>query len=203
MKLRRRRRSAELHQRMVWQGSALLLARPDHQLSERIQLVAEMLGHLDGGLAMPMGRAIAELQQQTPAETRRAYDQVFGPSIERDLRLTTWIAGTTREQVVHVRAFTDAYRAAGVERPRGEAHDHLAVVLEFAAHVDPEAGRQLLESYRVPIAALARTAAGSPYAHVLAAVCTTLPQVAGDDVDRLLGVPTQVHAGRRPAPNGT
>ncbi|MGU3498599.1 nitrate reductase molybdenum cofactor assembly chaperone [Mycobacterium sp. C31M] len=194
MRLRRSRRPAVLHHRMVWQGSALLLARPDRQFFDRVETVAEMLGHLDGALAMPLGRAIAGLQVLDLATVRRSYEQLFGPSIERDLRLTTWVAGTTREQVVHVQAFTDAYRAAGVSRPRGEAHDHLAVLLEFAANVDPEAGARLLAEHRVSIAALGRTAAdaGSAYTHVFDAIGATLPAVDADEVDQLLGAAEDV-----------
>ena len=48
-------------------------------------------------------------------------------------------------------AFASAYREAGVQPPRAEAPDHLPVVLEFAATVDPEVGRRLLIEHRVPI----------------------------------------------------
>lgn len=202
---RRAKRSATVAHRLAWQGSALLLARPDGQFFDRVHLVAEMLGHLDGPVAMPLGRAIAGLQQQSLMAVTRAHDDVFGPNIDRDLRLTTWIAGTTREQVGHVLEFTSAYRAAGVERPRGEAHDHLAVLLEFAAHVDPEAGGRLLAEYRVPVAAMARTLAdaGSPFAHVLTAVGATLPEVTAQQVDELLrSVQDMPDESKRHAPNG-
>lgn len=181
--MRRGRRSAVLHHRMVWQGAALLLARPDGEYAGRLETVAEMLGHLDGVFAMPLGRALADLQSYDVVEARRAH-----AGIDRDLRLASWTAATTRERAVDVLAFTNAYRAAGVARPAGAVHDHLAVVLEFAAHVDPEAGRRLLVRHRVAIAALARTVAdaGSPYAHVLTAVCATLPKVGTDQVDALL-----------------
>ena len=74
-------------------------------------------------------------------------------------------------------AFAAVYRAAGVEPPSRESPDHLPVVLEFAATVDPEAGRRLLTQHRVPIDMLheALTEADSPYAHAIAAVCETLP----------------------------
>jgi nitrate reductase delta subunit len=57
--------------------------------------------------------------------------------------------------------------------------DHLAVVLEFAATVDPVVGRRLLVEYR-PVVELLRQSLhenGSPYAAVLDAVCTTLPEL--------------------------
>jgi nitrate reductase delta subunit len=75
--------------------------------------------------------------------------------------------------------FKHAYRVAGVTLGEHELPDHLAVVLEFAATVDPVAGRRLLAEYR-PVVELLRLSlqdCGSPYAAVLDAVCTTLPEL--------------------------
>ena len=58
--------------------------------------------------------------------------------------LTYWTAGDTRNRGREMLVFATAYRDAGVEPPRAEAPDHLPVVLEFAATVDPETGRRLL-----------------------------------------------------------
>jgi nitrate reductase delta subunit len=83
-------------------------------------------------------------------------------------------------------AFATAYRDAGVEPPRAEAPDHLPVVLEFAATVDPDAGRRLLIEHRVPIDVLreALTDANSPYQHTVAAVCETLPAATDQEARR-------------------
>ena len=85
-----------------------------------------------------------------------------------------------------IHAFAQVYRAAGVEPPVGETPDHLPVVLEFAASVDPEAGRRLLVEHRVPIDVLreALTEAGSPYAHTVEAVCATLPPATDQELQR-------------------
>ena len=81
--------------------------------------------------------------------------------------------------------FATAYRDAGAEPPHAEAPDHLPVVLEFAATVDPEVGRRLLSEHRVPIDVLrgALADADSPYEPTVAAVCATLP-VATDQEER-------------------
>ena len=62
----------------------------------------------------------------------------------------------------------------------------LFVALEFAATVDPDAGRRLLTEHRVPIDVLctALTDMDSPYAHTVAAVCQTLPAATDRDVQR-------------------
>lgn len=60
------------------------------------------------------------------------------------------------------------------------------MVLEFAATVDPDAGRRLLVEHRVPIDVLltALRDAHSLYEHVIAAVCETLPPVTDQEVRR-------------------
>jgi nitrate reductase delta subunit len=73
-----------------------------------------------------------------------------------------------------------------VQPPGGEAPDHLAVVLEFAATVDPDAGRRLLSRHRVPIDVLrgALADAESPYEPAVAAICETLPDATDQEVRR-------------------
>jgi len=85
-----------------------------------------------------------------------------------------------------------------VEPPKDETPDHLPVVLEFAATVDPAAGRRLLEEHRVPIEVLheALGECGSLYADVIAAVGTTLSTATDRDIRRALklshdGPPTE------------
>ena len=70
------------------------------------------------------------------------------------------------------------------------------MVLEFAATVDPAAGRRLLEEHRVAIDVLheALTEADSRYAHAVAAVCQTLPAATDQEVRRAQRL---AQAGRR------
>jgi nitrate reductase delta subunit len=100
--------------------------------------------------------------------------------------LTYWTAGDTRNRGREMLVFATAYRESGAEPPLAEAPDHLPVVLEFAATVDPEVGRRLLVEHRVPIDVLLGplSDAQSPYADVIAAVCDTLPAVTDQEVQR-------------------
>lgn len=183
------RRSAVLQHRTVWQGSALLLHRPDERFAARLASVEEMLGHLDSGFAMALGRATVGLRNLDTRTAVGGHALTFGPGKNCSLLLTHWMADDNRDRVVHRQPFVDAYRAAGAPPPAGAMPDHLAVVLEFAANVDPEAGRQLLVDHRVEIAALQRalSAAGSPYAHAVAAVCATLPDVDAGEIRSVTG----------------
>jgi nitrate reductase delta subunit len=89
--------------------------------------------------------------------------------------------------------FKHAYRAAGAELGEHELPDHLAVVLEFAATVDPVSGRRLLVEYR-PVLELLRESlleARSLYVAVLDAVCTTLPELSTADRRRVAQLAAQ------------
>ena len=206
----RGRRSAELQHRTVWQGAAMLLARPDDRLPARLAAVEEMLGHLDGGYALALGRAGAGLRSLDLKTAILSYALTFESGGRRGLLLTNWMAEDNRDRVVYRQAFVDAYRAAGVPIPGGAMPDHLAVVLEFAAHADPDAGRRLLVAHRVPIAALHRVLdeAHSPYAYAVAAVCATLPEVAAEELHSLpisgptTGTVEQPHVHLDTPPNG-
>ena len=77
--------------------------------------------------------------------------------------------------------FRQTYRASGYEDSPTELPDHLCVVLEYAATIDPAAGRQLLLDHRagLEVLRLALSEAGSPWAGAVEAVCATLPAAAG------------------------
>jgi len=59
------------------------------------------------------------------------------------------------------------------------------VVLEYAATVDQDRGRDLLLDHRagIELLRLALRDAGSPWAPVLASLCATLPPLRGDEVE--------------------
>ena len=166
MKLLRRERGCTLEHRLVWQAASLLLAYPDEQHTGRLATVDELLANVSGRPAELLGRTVVALRDADPRRAGTDYGHTLAPRPR-----------STMDQ---------AYRAAGVGPPHREAPDHLPVVLEFAATVDPEAGRQLLVEHRVPIDVLrdALERSDSPYAHAVAAVCHTLPTATDRDVER-------------------
>lgn len=186
MKLRTRSRQAGLRDRVVWQAASLLLAYPDEQHGQRLDTVENLLAHLDGTVAELLGRTLAAQRAADPLTAATDYVETFDLRRRSTMYLTYWTAGDTRNRGMEILAFATAYRDAGAEPPRDEGPDHLPVVLEFAATVDPVAGRQLLVAHRVPIDVVlsALTEAQSPYAHVIAAVCETLPPVTDSEVQR-------------------
>ena len=175
-----------LQDRLVWQSASLLLAYPDERQAQRLDTVHRLLAHAGGHAAELLGQTVAALRASDPLRAAVDYVETFDLRRRTTMYLTYWTAGDTRNRGSEMHAFAAVYRAAGIEPPSRESPDHLPVVLEFAATVDPEAGRRLLTQHRVPIDILreALTEAGSPYAHAIAAVCETLPAGTVEEVRR-------------------
>ncbi|CDO90112.1 nitrate reductase [Mycobacterium triplex] len=174
-------RRGAIDDRLVWQAASLLLAYPDDGHADRLDTAAELISHLSGATAELLGQTLTALRAFEPMAAAANYVETFDMRRRATMYLTYWTAGDTRNRGNEMLGFATAYRRAGVLPPHAEAPDHLPVVLEFAATVDPEIGRQLLIEHRVPIDVLSRALAeaGSPYAYAIAAVCETLPE-AGD-----------------------
>ncbi|WP_186272750.1 nitrate reductase molybdenum cofactor assembly chaperone [Mycobacterium kubicae] len=186
MKLLSRVRQRTMHDRLVWQCASLLLAYPDEGLTHRLDTVDALLANLNGDASALLDQTAATLRALHPMAAATQYVETFDLRRRTTMYLTYWTAGDTRNRGREMLTFATAYRDAGVEPPRGEAPDHLAVVLEFAATVDPESGRRLLVEHRVPIDVLraALAEANSPYQHTVAAVCHTLPSATDQEARR-------------------
>ena len=175
----------------AWQAASLLLSYPDSQLLDRLPLLRSLAAALPGPVAEPLGRFLDRLAATPPRELEESYVDTFDRRRRCCLYLTYYAYGDTRRRGVALLRIKQAYRAAGLELDAGELPDHLAVVLEFAATGDADAGRQILLEHRagLEVLRLALADAGSPYVDVVRAVCATLPPLAGDEstaVARLL-----------------
>lgn len=186
MKLRHNR---SMRDRVVWQAASLLLAYPDDGHAGRLRTAADLIDRINGEHADLLGETLRTLRSSPAMVLATDYVDTFDLRKQTTMLLTYWTGGDTRNRGAQMVAFTQAYRAAGVAPPGNEAPDHLPVVLEFAATVDPVEGRRLLEAHRVPIDVLrqALSDAGSRYAPAVAAVCATLPGVAEAQSRTLLG----------------
>ncbi len=183
MKLLHRTRTGALYDRLVWQSASLLLAYPDEP---RLDAVENLLTHVEGAAAEHLSRTVAALHRLDPLRAAQNYVDTFDMRRRCTMYLTYWTAGDTRNRGNAMLAFARAYQAAGVRPPNAEAPDYLPVVLEFAANVDPDAGRRLLVEHRVPIDVLhdALRESGSLYADAVAAVLMTLPAATDAEVRR-------------------
>lgn len=169
---------------VVWQSAAVLVAYPDEESVARMALVAPAVATLPDQARTPLLTVAAHVLDRPLIEAQQEYVQTFDWKRRRALFLTYWTAGDTRNRGQAILRFARAYRDAGVVPPSDELADHLAVVLEFAATVDGEAGYDLLADHRTPLAMLrdALAEARSPYALVVGAVCSTLPEPGPDDI---------------------
>lgn len=181
MKLRSKDRSPALQHRLIWQCAATLLTYPDRQDD-----IDELLDRIDGGAAALLAGTAAARRATDSLHAQAEYVETFDMRRNCTMYLTYWTAGDTRNRGAAMLAFVNAYRAAGVSPPKGETPDFLPVLLEFAATVDPHAGRRLLVEHRVAIDILGQALAdaGSPYAHTVAAVANTLPHATERDLLR-------------------
>lgn len=163
--------------RIVWQAASLLLAYPDGGHHARLATVDELIALLPDESAAPLVAAARRLREQSDLEAATTYVETFDMRRKTTLLLTYWTDGDTRNRGSAILVFADAYRAAGAQPPGDESADHLAVVLEFAATVDPDSGARLLATNRMAIDMLHEQLSdcGSPYAGVIGAVADTLP----------------------------
>lgn len=100
--------------------------------------------------------------------------------------LSYYATGDTRNRGMALVRFSEAYRAAGWQPFEDELPDYLPMVLEFSAVSDSPIAGQLLASHRDGIEVLraALETFASPYRHVVAAVCRSLPELDEETRDR-------------------
>ncbi|MFE1592931.1 nitrate reductase molybdenum cofactor assembly chaperone [Nocardia sp. NPDC058705] len=182
MRGRTARKAAE--HRLTWQAASLLLAYPNADQHARLELVTELCDHLSPEQARPLLDTAAALRALSETAAAQQYVDTFDLRRRATLLLTYWTDGDTRNRGMAMLTFTEAYRTAGVAPPSSEVPDHLPVVLEFAATVDPIAGAALLTANRRAIHAigLALDDENSLYAPTLAAVTATLPAATDSDL---------------------
>ncbi|MFC3520049.1 nitrate reductase molybdenum cofactor assembly chaperone [Streptomonospora nanhaiensis] len=166
------------------QAAAVLLAHPDPAFYRRLPLVYRALLELPPsparrGLTGFCDHAAAEPEARLAAH----YTRVFDPRGRRALQLTVHTFGGHGDVRRRGHALARIQRVLadhGWSVAGPEPHDHLAVLLEFAARGDAAAGEVLLNRFRSGVEPLrARLHQDrSAYAPVLDAVCATLPPAA-------------------------
>jgi nitrate reductase delta subunit len=125
------------------------------------------------------------LRTTPPREVAEHYVETFDLRRRSALYLTYYRHGDTRRRGMALLAFKTAYRAAGLEPACDDLPDYLPVVLDFAA-VAPQ-GEDLLRRHRADLELLRRALRdnGTPYAHVIDAVCAQLPRLRRADIGRI------------------
>ncbi|WP_122818703.1 nitrate reductase molybdenum cofactor assembly chaperone [Nocardioides pantholopis] len=166
----------------AWQSASLLLGYPDEESLARLPLVRRAAQALPGPVGERLLGTLEHLAGTPPAQLQAEYVETFDNRRRHNLFLTYFAHGDTRKRGLALLRFKQVYLAAGFAPAEDELPDHLCVVLEFAATVDPDAGRGLVLDHRAGLELLrvSLTETGSPWAGAVAAVTATLPPL-GDD----------------------
>lgn len=174
--------------RQLYQVLSLVLDYPTRQLQDRLPLLREAV---DGaaGHGVKSARTLLPLLdrlQHTPLEAlEREYVETFDLRRRCCLHLSYYGYGDTRKRGMALLDIKQAYQASGVDLAEDELPDHLCVLLEFTATVDPAVGRVLLLDHRAGIELLRISLAdrGSAYLAAVEALTGTFPVLAGSDRD--------------------
>ncbi|MBH0775692.1 nitrate reductase molybdenum cofactor assembly chaperone [Nocardia bovistercoris] len=197
LKIRRRPEPAvqvcERDRRLVWRLAALLLDYPGADTLAMLDDLSAAAAQLPDHLRTGFEDLLAHLRATPPIDLAAAYVETFDMRRRASLHLTFYAYGDTRKRGMALLRFKHAYRHAGVELGDQELPDHLPVLLEFAATVDPVGGERLLGEH-LPVLELLRLSlsdSGSPYASLLGAVVATMPPLTTADRRRIAELAAQ------------
>jgi nitrate reductase delta subunit len=173
-------------------AASWLLWYPDDELLARMPDISSAVSELPDAARVPLVAFMDWFNATDLMQVRREYVQTFDMRRKACPYLTYWTHGDTRNRGMAILHFKQAYLDAGFDAGDAELADHLAVVLEFAAIGDRLTGDALLAEHTAAIGLLqsALESVESPYAHVLAAVTSTLPEVTPEIAERMEQIAT-------------
>lgn len=172
---------------IAWQCASLLLTYPEEQQHADLPLVHRAAEALPTPLGTPLLRAVDLLSRRTLDRLQERYVETFDSRRRTNLFLTYFAHGDTRKRGVALLRFKQTYLRSGFVLDESELPDHLCVVLEYAATIDPQEGRRLLLDHRAGLELLRVGLAdeASPWAGAVEAVCATLPPLRGDETEAI------------------
>jgi nitrate reductase delta subunit len=170
---------------IVWQSVSLLLDYPDQDLLARAELARSASHVLPTGIGDSLRGFLDHLESTPLPDLQAEYVETFDTRRRCNLFLTYFAHGDTRKRGMALLRFKQTYLRAGFELDDAELPDHLCVVLEFAATIDQQLGRDLMLDHRagLELLRLSLRDLGSPWAHLIDAVTATLPALGGDERD--------------------
>jgi nitrate reductase delta subunit len=157
--------------------ASVLLQYPTVALFEGLDVLDDVAARCPRASRGALARFLSWLRATASTEVAQHYVQTFDLRRRCALYLTYYRYGDTRKRGMAMLRFKAAYRRARFAPTDAELPDYLPLVLEFAALAP--AGVALLRSCRADLELLHRALneAGSPYAHVVHAVCAELPRL--------------------------
>ena len=170
---RRKRQDAAL----VYRLCSLLLQYPDEELSAAepdLRAATAELPRSDARAALE--RFLEWWAASEPLARAEHYVAAIDLNKRSGLYLTFYSDGDKRERGAALVRLKQLYRAAGLPLEGTELPDYLPVMLEFAAGAPDGRGEIVLREHRaaLELVRLSLRDLGSPYAHLLDAVCVTV-----------------------------
>ncbi len=185
--MRRRRKSDQRDGELtiVWQSASLLLDYPDELLLRRLPMLRVAVASLPEPSATGFRRLITALESTRLEQLQADYVETFDNRRRCNLYLTYFAHGDTRKRGLALLRFKQTFQQSGFDLAEHELPDHLCVVLEYAATIDREAGRQLMLDHRagLELLRLSLQDLDSPWSAAVDAVCATFPPLGGDERD--------------------
>ncbi|MDR7086303.1 nitrate reductase delta subunit [Aeromicrobium panaciterrae] len=170
---------------IAWQSVSLLLDYPDEQMLGRAGLIREATQQLSPVIAESIRDFLDHLESTPLPELQADYVETFDNRRRCNLFLTYFAHGDTRKRGMALLRFKQTYIQAGFDLDDSELPDHLCVVLEFAATIDHDLGRDLMLDHRAGLELLRLSLRGmaSPWSSLIDAVTATLPPLRGEERD--------------------
>lgn len=160
-------------------AAAMLLDYPTEHVRAHHPLLRSTVAGLPRGVADAFLAHLDAVDALDLADQQAHYVTTFDLRRRCALYLTYYSSGDTRRRGMALVTCREAYRACGFEPHDDELPDYLPAVLELSARAPGPVTDALLGTHREGLEVLrsALHAVTSPYAHVLDAVCRTLPAV--------------------------
>lgn len=170
---------------IVWQAVSLLLNYPDEEMLARTELLRSASHELPASIGGSLRTFVDYLEKTPLPELQADYVETFDNRRRCNLFLTYFAHGDTRKRGMALLRFKQTYLGAGFELDDAELPDHLCVVLEFAATIDRDLGRDLMLDHRagLELLRLSLRDMDSPWTPLLDAVTATLPPLRGEERD--------------------
>jgi len=170
---------------LAWQAASLLLDYPDEALLSKVPMVRAAAQRLPTTVHTSIEEFLGHLEATPLHELQQDYVETFDNRRRCNLFLTYFAHGDTRKRGMALLRFKQTYLQSGFELADSELPDHLCVVLEYAATIDQQRGRDLMLDHRagLELLRLSLRDLGSPWFSVVDAVCATLPPLRGDERD--------------------
>jgi nitrate reductase delta subunit len=172
---------------------SVLLDYPGERYDEALAAAAESAAGLPGFVRDDVLAFVAWARSTGARAVAEHYVDTFDQRRRCALYLSYYAVGDTRQRGVAILGFKAVVRALGFELKRDELADYLPLVLELSGRTGDRVVLELLASHRDGIEVMRSALRGyrSPYAHLLDALCRTLPPIDEQTSERYQRLVTQ------------